>query len=145
MFALCTCLVAKAQDGQNNSRNNKPNQKEKIETYKIGFITQRLDLTSKEAEAFWPVFNKYEKEIGAIRKTLRELNKNYSNKTTVTEQEANEFILENLRLKQLENETLKKYVLEFKKVIPTSKVAKLMSIEQEFKMKLLHQLKEDKK
>ena len=44
--------------------------KEKIESLKIAFITKRLDLTSKEAQQFWPLYNEYNDKIKAIKKNL---------------------------------------------------------------------------
>src|SRR5574340_591376 len=47
---------------------NEPNPKsEKIQALKIAFITQKLQLTSSEAEKFWPIYNEYENEINALR------------------------------------------------------------------------------
>src|SRR5882757_8647449 len=34
-----------------------------LEVMKIGFITKRLNLSSEEAERFWPVYNKYATEV----------------------------------------------------------------------------------
>jgi len=135
---------AQQKNETENVESKKKEKLERIESYKIGFISQKLELTSKEAEVFWPVFNRYEAEIGKIRKQLRELNKTHAEKSLVQEAEANQYITTHLLLKQQETETLKKYVPEFKKVLPTIKVAKLLSLEQEFKMKLLQQIREDK-
>ena len=35
----------------------------KLQALKIAFITQKLQLTSAEAEKFWPVYNQYDNEI----------------------------------------------------------------------------------
>jgi hypothetical protein len=45
---------------------------EKVEALKIGFLTQRLDLTTDEAKSFWPVYNKFQDEMEKIRKQRRE-------------------------------------------------------------------------
>src|SRR4051812_49305516 len=49
----------------------RPN-RERIESMKIGMITQRLNLTPEEAKVFWPVYNKYSAELQEIRKDRRE-------------------------------------------------------------------------
>lgn len=38
----------------------------KIEMYKIQFMTEKLALTSAEAQAFWPVYNDHKKAVKAI-------------------------------------------------------------------------------
>ena len=35
---------------------------EKLNAYKIGFFTKKLNLSSREAEIFWPVYNEYQKQ-----------------------------------------------------------------------------------
>lgn len=117
-------------------------EKQKMDALKIAFITEKLDLTSKEAEIFWPVFNRYDKEVRVIRKKERESSRAYAQKAGGTDQEADKFLTEQLALKQQEVDLLKKYIPEFKKVLPLPKVARLLSLEQEFKMQLLHKLKD---
>ena len=43
--------------------------KEKIELYKIQFTTEKLALTSSEAEQFWPVYEAYKKAMKEIIET----------------------------------------------------------------------------
>ena len=38
---------------------------ERIETEKIAFITKELDLSSREAQRFFPTYNEYRKELHA--------------------------------------------------------------------------------
>ena len=40
--------------------------KDKIESQKIAFITQKLSLTSDEAKVFWPIYNEYKTKKEAI-------------------------------------------------------------------------------
>ena len=47
----------------------RPQQKEKIEMFKIQFITKKLELTPSEAEAFWPVYEAHKKAMQEIIKT----------------------------------------------------------------------------
>jgi hypothetical protein len=121
---------------------NEETKHEKIEVLKIGFITEKLALTSKEAELFWPIYNKFEQEIKTVRRKQRELTKAFKLKAKPTEQEADKYINEQLLLKQIEIDAIKKYIPEFKKILPTVKVAKLLSIEQEFKIQLLKKIKD---
>lgn len=119
-------------------------EKQKMDALKIAFITEKLDLSPKEAETFWPVFNRYDKEIRTVRKKERESSKAFSQKTGATDAEADKFLTDQLALKQQEVDLLKKYIPEFKKVLPANKVARLLSLEHEFKMQLLHKLKDKK-
>ncbi len=44
------------------------NGREKIKMLEIGYFTRQLQLSSNEAEKFWPLFNKYRKEIRVVVK-----------------------------------------------------------------------------
>ena len=43
-----------------------------LESLKIAFITKRLDLSSEEAEKFWPIYNKYAVEVRQAYLTYRD-------------------------------------------------------------------------
>jgi len=47
----------------------RPEQREKIEMFKIQFITKNLELTKNEAEGFWPVYEAHKIDIHEIIKT----------------------------------------------------------------------------
>ncbi len=115
---------------------------DRIESYKIAFITEKLDLSSKEAQAFWPVYNEYNDQLQAMRAKEREKGNAFRKLENPTNAESDKFILEHLTFRQQELDHVKKYVAEFKKVLPDAKVAKLITLEHEFKMQLLHKIKE---
>src|SRR5690242_20753596 len=48
-----------AQDGKDNAPGDK---QRKVETLKIAYLSQQLDLSREEAQQFWPVYNRYQEE-----------------------------------------------------------------------------------
>ena len=61
---IMTFFVAQAQERPMNRQNMQPPprpmnkvQRERLESFRIQFITKKLDLTPAEAEKFWPVYN----------------------------------------------------------------------------------------
>src|ERR1700759_1951829 len=42
--------------------------KDKIETMHIAYLSQRLNLTSAQAEKFWPIYNEFRAEQDKLRK-----------------------------------------------------------------------------
>jgi hypothetical protein len=120
--------------------------KDKIEAMKIGFITQRLNLTPEEAQKFWPVYNKYHELLEKNRSGMKEiLAEQLGNLDNMTSAEADKALLEMQAMRSQELEVLKLYTLEFKKILPTQKVVKLFIAEQEFNRELLRQLKEQRR
>src|SRR5690349_1590865 len=71
LCALLFVTLAHAQDSTKAQRGN-PAIREQIATLKIGFITQKLNLTPEEAKVFWPVYNQYDEELEQLRKSRRD-------------------------------------------------------------------------
>lgn len=55
--------------GPRKGERMRPEQREKIEMFKIQFITKNLELNSREAEGFWPVHEANKKAMQEIIKT----------------------------------------------------------------------------
>ena len=101
----------KAQDPGDDTR------AEKIQSLKIAFITQKLQLSAGEAEKFWPVYNQYDNEIRSLPK---------GGDVIGTEEK-----LLNIR---------KKYKPPFEKVIGPQKVNRLFNAERDFRDILIRRL-----
>ncbi len=127
---------------------NRPPQfknREKIRALKTGFITTELDLTAKEAEKFWPIYNAYDKKVTILRfEKMHELR----NKIRTRENFAN------LKEKDAENLlnnflSIEKDIIEAKsilnkqllKVISAKKILKLYKAEDDFNRRLLDRLR----
>lgn len=115
------------------------NRKEKIKTLKIAFISQKLSLTSEEAEKFWPIYNKYDEKIMLLKEEQLKLkleNRNLKGEEALKKiEEAEQKEAEILALK-------KKMRTELIPVISAEKVLKLEQLEHEFHRKLLDKLRE---
>lgn len=130
MGALCS-----AQDKKPEQAQKKNNYWEQIKAEKIGFLTQKLDLSVEEAQAFWPVYNQFEKAGATAGKALRKAMKsmNAKGEEGLTDKEMNERINTYLKAKKEYDSVLADYNKEFLKVLPASKVAKLYVAEEQFK------------
>lgn len=125
-----------AQDKKAEQPQKKNNRWEQIKAEKVGFITQKLDLSVEEAQVFWPVYNQFQKECATTGKALRHAMKALKPKCdeqAPTEKEMAELINAYLNAKKDADSVLEKYNKEFLKVIPASKVAKLYIAEEDFK------------
>lgn len=115
--------------------------KEKIKALKIAFISQKLSLTTEQAEKFWPIYNKYEDKIVALKET--QLKQRFQKKE-LTDEEALKQI-EEAEAAEVEIMSLKKKMrAELISVIGADKVVELQKIEHEFHKKLLEKLKDRK-
>ena len=110
--------------------------KEKMEAARIGMITNKLNLDSKQAQLFWPVYNEYRNEKDAFRKVHKELKKT----EMTTDTEYLKSIDKMLKVREDELNLEKSYKDKFLKVITPRQLVALFKAEREFKMMLLHKL-----
>ena len=124
---------------------NFKDKKEQIRAMKVAFFTTELDLTSSEAEKFWPLYNTFDDKQFELR---HQKMKGYfkrmqgDNLDKLSEKDAsalldqiqdNEEDLFNLR---------KKFIANLKDVLPSIKILKLKKAEEDFNRKLLQQYKD---
>jgi Spy/CpxP family protein refolding chaperone len=117
--------------------------RKQIEADRVGVYTRILNLTTAEAQRFWPIFNEYQDELNKNRDMMRDKRKAIAtNFDKMSDAEVEKAIDEFTAIAQRELDIRKKYIVEFKKVLPVKKVILLQKAEMEFKRELLHRFKE---
>lgn len=86
-----------------------------VEAYKTAFITQRLNLSTEEAQKFWPIYNAYSAEVRQASATYH--------------QNGNELEWDEARLN-----IKKKYSVEFLKAISPGKINDFFKAEKDFEV-----------
>ncbi len=138
LFLIAFNLSAFAQKNPNNHP-----KKEKIESMRIGFLTQKLELTSEEAQKFWPVYNEYQKKRDAIHESrMKEKMKYKTGLDSLSDAQVEELVDAEIIFKQKGLELQKEYHIKFKSVLPIKKVAKLYRAEDQFTHQLLEHISE---
>lgn len=125
------------------------NRFERIKALKTAHITNHVGLTSKEAEIFWPIYNKYEKDLHLLkvverREIMQKLN-DEGGLEALSETDAK--ALKN-NILSLRNEIFTKEQEKFialDKVLSSKKIIKLYGAEESFKKELLRQFKGQKR
>jgi hypothetical protein len=115
---------------------------DKIQSQKVAFITERVKLTSKEAQVFWPVYNEYQDKkdkITAQRRATREYYK--QNSLTLSDKEANDILNKFVAIEQQDINLFVEYNEKFKQVLPAKKVMELYIAENQFKVWLISRLR----
>ena len=77
-FAIIAILMTTqllAQPGNRRGENSKQDRHEKIEQLKITFITRELNLSSDEAQKFWPIYNEMSDKLKNENKIQRSITK----------------------------------------------------------------------
>jgi len=122
LLTIMSITWAMAQPQQADGR-------DKIESLKIAFITERLSLTPEQAQKFWPAYNQFNDEMKKLRQAYKP-----NPETQLTADQTLEFDQKKLDLK-------KRYKVQFETILGKEKVNTLYNLEDEFrqKMKDLHE------
>jgi ABC-type uncharacterized transport system involved in gliding motility auxiliary subunit len=133
----------KAAKGHND--NQAGGKHEKIESQRIAFITQQVDLTPDEAKAFWPVYNEYETKRHDLRKNFNSGDDFHKpDYTKITEKDASQLLDKQITEAQKAMDLRKEYLLKFRSILPAVKVLKLQDAERDFQKMLIDKLREHK-
>ena len=117
---------------------------ERIKAMKVAHITKKLDLSSKEAQQFWPVYNAYDAKITKLRNTdLRNLKREIRNSIgSLSDAQAGKLLDRLMAAENDLHEARVTLVNDLKKVISAEKIIRLKAAEDEFNKILLERLKE---
>ena len=114
---------------------------EKLNNYKIGFFTKRLNLTSEEAEKFWPVYNEYQGKRNLIQLEKMKINRNFNqNGSTMSDNQLVEMGDAYIDCIVRESALAVGFHKKLKEVLPPSKVIIYYQAENQYKAQLLNEL-----
>jgi hypothetical protein len=117
--------------------------KDKIKTLKIAFITEKLNLSSQEAQGFWPIYNDYQAEKDKLRqKEYVEIQSKINDADKLSEKEAATLLDKVMLHEDDENKILENFMGKVTKVISAKKTLLLLRSEEEFKRQLIRQYHE---
>lgn len=144
VMALSTLLTyAQHRPAKGGSGADHQLPKEKVEAMKIAFLTKELDLTPEEAQAFWPVYNEYDRKLTELRKGLKhDIRERMQELDKLNDKELEAFVDEHISFRQRELELDKEFHQKLKNVLPIKKVALFYAAEMKFKKELLRRYKE---
>lgn len=136
IILLVACPIVFGQPGQGPDE-----RRERIQSLKIAYITEKLNLTPQEAQVFWPVFNEYEARRNEIEESLgRRGPETRPDIAGMSDSEVDKFITDHLNQEYKLTDLKKEYYEKLKEVLPIKKILKLFEAEESFKRMLLERL-----
>lgn len=99
-------------------------------------VAENMGLTESEAKGFWPVYEAYQRELGAINERIGRLIEDYARDftaNTLTDVKAGRLIDEMLAVSEAEQHLNKTFVPRLKKVLPARKVIRYLQIENKIR------------
>ena len=111
---------------------NRDNKAQQIESMRVAYITQKLNLSTDEAQRFWPVYNSYRADLKTLRKNFKQDDRDG---TPLTTDQQLEFEQKKLDLK-------KTYRVQFEQAVGKDKFNLLLQVEDKFKKELMQVVQE---
>jgi hypothetical protein len=112
---------------------------DKIRAQRVAFFTEKLNLTSTEAEKFWPIYNEYKNKVDKLFAEEKALIESFKeSKSSLSDAEMDNMIKKIFETRRRQISLSEESFQKFRQVLPARKVLKLMMIENQFKSFLLN-------
>jgi parvulin-like peptidyl-prolyl isomerase len=109
---------------------------DKVKADKKLLIASNMDLTDKESKDFWPLYNGYQQDLEQLNRHLGGLIYEYAeayNKGSVSDDLAKSLINEALKTEGAEVKMRREYAEKLTKVLPATKVARYLQMENKIR------------
>lgn len=140
--ALCLLLFLLAMPALAQTDKRSSYNRDKFESAKVAFITQRIDLTPDQAEKFWPLYHQHNEKKAALMKSMHELVK--PGEREISNREASELIDKKFKMEQEILDMEKAFLKEIVKVISPVQALKVGDANRSFTRHIYHMQKKKK-
>ena len=117
---------------------------EKLNAYRVAFFTNRLNLTTEEAQKFWPIYNELQRKKNAIQVERASIFRNISaNELNMNDKEITEAGDRLVSLDLQEANLTSEYHKKFREILSPVKVVRLYQAENQYRIQLLNELRDN--
>lgn len=117
--------------------------RERVKALKVAFITEKLSLTEKEAQDFWPIYNNYDDNSTKIKyDDIKKLRRSIKENINTLDDAKAKLLLD--KLVEAENSLYHEQtqlISKLRKVISSKKILLLKAAEEDFNRKLFEEYK----
>lgn len=117
------------------SAQDRDEHREKIKALKTAYITEGLNLTPREAQQFWPIYNEFEKK----RRQLYRQERAEVEIECLSEEKANSKLEEYVELEREDYLLKKKYYNDLRKIFTARRIMELNKVEDDFNRKMMRE------
>ena len=140
VLAALTAVPAFAQD---KPASNMEILRQKIKADKKLVVAANMDLTEAEAKGFWPVYDSYQADLQTLNERLGRMIVRYAdlyNSKTITDEAAKGLLDEAVAIEQAEVSMKQGYLPKLAAVLPATKVARYIQIENKIRAAIKYEL-----
>lgn len=113
----------------------------KIQTLKIAYLTEKMNLTPEEAKNFWPLYDQYQIEIRNLIKARRDHSLDGTSLSAATDQQVQEALRNDYEYQKKALDLRYAYEQKFLHILSARKVFILYQAEKSFNIQLIKELK----
>lgn len=121
-----------------SAQRNQEEKGDKIKAYRVAVFTETLNLSSEEAQGFWPIYNEYLDKRESLQKELK-MTRQIDG---MNDNEVEDYVKKYFELRSKELDLEKDLTQRLRKVLPLRKIAKIPVAEREFREALVKRLQE---
>ena len=135
LLLVFVCTISFGQDFERKA--------ERVKALRVAFISSKLDLTSQEAEKFWPIFNKFDEKQIVLHKQKRQLMFKLKPENTagISDSATLKLLNESENIDSDMQNNKRQFVKDLQGVISPQKILLLKKLDEDFKSTLLKQFK----
>ena len=129
-------LVAPVYAAETSAEMNMQILLDKVKADKKLLVADNMSLTDSEAQAFWPIYDSYQKDLGVINQRTIKLIKSYAdawNSNSVDDAVAKKLMNEFISVKSAEANLAKTYAPKLTAALPAMKAARYLQIENKIR------------
>jgi hypothetical protein len=135
------CLVPQPSPGATNSLDILELARSAYQVDRKAFVADNLQLSEEESKDFWPLYDQYRQAVEKCGDGLIKLVLEYADSyPDVPESKARELIDDYLRLEAKAIKLRRTYATKFRRILPATKVARLLQIENRLDLGVRMQL-----
>lgn len=117
--------------------------RDKIRADKKLVVATNMNLSEPEAKGFWPVYDAYQQDLQRINQRLGQVILTYAEaygKGPIPDETAKKLLADMIAIEESELELKRVYVPKLEKVLPASKVARYVQIENKIRAIIKYEL-----
>ena len=141
--AALVAFVALPALAQDKPASNMEILRQKLQVDKKLLVAANMELTETEAKGFWPVYDAYQADLGTLNTRIGQLVTRYAEAyraNTLTDATAKSLLDEALAIEQAEVTMKQGYVPKLSAVLPATKVARYLQIENKIRAVIKYEL-----
>jgi hypothetical protein len=141
VLAVLLCSVTLPVLAQDKPADTMQILREKLEADKKLLVATNMDLTEKEAQAFWPIYASYQKDLGLLNGRMLVLLQDFARTYhAMTDEEARKLVGEYLAIERDRVRKKQSYLPKLRQALPEKKVARYLQIENKIEAVIRYEL-----